>query len=98
MSEQEKCLNLGLIKSSNTSNKALVSQQFQGSKNPKKQHPKKNGPKANNKSPKHNKVAQPNNEKATQHDDKANKNKGRKTNKYSKFFYCDGHIEWKCFK
>ena len=42
--EQEKLLHLGLVKTGNSSNKALVAQQSQGFKNPKKQYLKRNGP------------------------------------------------------
>ena len=46
--EQERLLHLRLVKTGNSSNKALVSQQSQGFKNQKKQYPKRNGPKPNN--------------------------------------------------
>ena len=75
--QQEKLLHHGLIKNSNGSNKALVSQLSQGSKNLMKQHPKKNGFKQNNKGSKHDKEAQPN-DKASQNNDKANKGKRKK--------------------
>jgi hypothetical protein len=58
--EQEKLLPLVLFKISNSSNKSIVSQQCQGSKNQKKHHPKKNGPKPNNNGFKHDKATHPN--------------------------------------
>ena len=88
--EQENILHLGLIKTANNSNKSLVSQQSQGSKNLKKRHPKKNGPK-------HDKASRPN-EKVAQHNDKANKNKGNKTYINCNFCDRDGHIQSKFFK
>ena len=45
--EQEKLLHLGLITSGNASKKALAAQQQSYQKNPKKQYPKKYGPKPN---------------------------------------------------
>ena len=88
--EQEKPLHLSLIKTANSSNKALVAQQSQGSKNPKKEHPKKNGFKPNNKGPKQ--------DKATQQNDKSNKGKGKKIDRHCNFCNRDGHIESKYFK
>ena len=58
--EQEKLLHLGLVKTGNNSNEALDAQMSQGFKNQKKQYPKRNGPKPNNKGPKYDKVAHPN--------------------------------------
>jgi hypothetical protein len=66
-------------------------------KNPKKQHPKRNGPKPNNKGLKHDKAAHLN-EKVTHHNDKSNKNKGKKTDIHCNFCDRDGHTESKCFK
>ena len=62
----------------------------------KKQHPKKNGLKLN-KGPKHDKATHPN-EKTTQHNDKDNKNKGKKTYRNCNFCDHDGHTESKCLK
>jgi len=45
--EQEKHLHLGLLNTENSSKKVVAAQQQLSSKNPKKQHPKKNGPKPN---------------------------------------------------
>ena len=59
--EQNNLLHLGLIKSASTSNKSLIVQHRQGSKNINNQHPKKNGPQPKKKGPKHGKEAQPNN-------------------------------------
>ena len=95
--EQENILYLGFIKTRNRSNKALVAQQSQGSKNPKKNHPKKNGPKPNNKGLKHDKVAHPN-EKEAHHNDKANKNKGKKIDRHCNFCNHDNLTKSKCFK
>ncbi|WP_337136336.1 hypothetical protein, partial [Staphylococcus aureus] len=89
-----KLLHLGLVKTGNSSNKALVAQQSQGFKNQKKQYPKRNGPKPNNKGPKHEKATHPN-VKATQHNNKANKNKGKKIDRHCNFCDRDGHIESK---
>eukprot|EP00253_Pinus_taeda_P028662 PITA_28662 len=92
--EQEKLLYLGLLNFGKSSKKALVSQQQPNSKNPKKQYPKKNGPKPN-KGPKQ---FQSQNEKSFQQNDKANKNKGKKTDRHCHIFNRDGHLESKCFK
>ena len=56
----------------------------------KKKHPKKNGRN-------HDKVSHPN-ENETQHNDKCNKIKEKKTDKHCNFCDHDGHIESKCFK
>ena len=95
--EQEKLLHLGLVKTRNISNKSLVSQQPQGFKNPKKQYPKRNGSKPNNKGLKNDKSTHPN-ENVAHHNDKANKNKGKKIYKHCNFCDHDGHKESKCFK
>eukprot|EP00253_Pinus_taeda_P028273 PITA_28273 len=92
--EQEKLLHLGLPNPGNSSKKALTAQQQLNSKNPKKSYPKKNGPKPN-KGPKQ---FQPQNEKSFHHNDKATKNKGKKTDKHCNFCNRDGHLESKCFK
>ena len=92
--EQEKLLHLGLLNLGNSSKKALIAQQQPNSKNPKKSYPKKNGPKPN-KGPKQ---FQPQNEKSFHQNDKANKNKGKKTDRHCNFCNRDGHLESKCFK
>eukprot|EP00253_Pinus_taeda_P011674 PITA_11674 len=92
--EQEKLLHLGLPNPGNSSKKALTAQQQLNSKNPKKSYPKKNGPKPN-KGPKQ---FQPQNEKSFHHNDKENKNKGKKTDRHCNFCNRDGHLESKCFK
>ena len=73
--EQEKFLHLGLITAGNASKKALAAQQQPYQKNPKKQYPKKYVPKPN----KGLKQFQPQTEIVTHQNDKAYKNKGKKT-------------------
>eukprot|EP00253_Pinus_taeda_P028485 PITA_28485 len=92
--EQENLLHLGLLNLGNSSKKALTAQQQPNSKNPKKSYPKKNGPKPN-KGPKQ---FQPQNEKSFHQNDKANKNKGKKSDRHCHFCNRDGHLESKCFK
>ena len=87
--EQEKLLHLGLLNTGNSYKKVLATQQQPNSKNP-----KKNGPKPN-KGPKQ---SQSQNEKSIQQNDKANKNKGKKTDRHCNFCNRDGHLESKCFK
>lgn len=72
----------------------MAAQQQPNSKNLKKQYPKKNVSKPN-KGPKQ---FQPQNEKSFQQNDKANENKGKKTNRQCHFCNRDGHLECKCFK
>eukprot|EP00253_Pinus_taeda_P033909 PITA_33909 len=86
--EQKKLLHLGLLNLGNSSKKALATQKQPNSKDPKKKYPKKNG----------HEQFQCQNEKSIQQNDKANNNKGRKTNRHCNFCNRDGHLESKCFK
>ena len=92
--EQEKLLHLGLITAENSSKKALAAQQQPYQKNPKKKYPKKYGPEPN-KGPKQ---FQPQTRKSNHQNNKANQNKGKKTERHCNFCNWDGHIESKCFK
>jgi hypothetical protein len=81
---------LGLISTASTSNKALVAQQKDKSKNPKKKHPhhknkQNNGPKTSQR------ASSPNG-------DKGEKSKNMKTDRHCNFCGKDGHVESKCFK
>jgi hypothetical protein len=80
---------LGLINTTGTSNKALVAQQKYKSKNPNKQHPHHNN--KQNKGPKPSLVA------STPNGDKGEKSKNKKTDRHYNFCGKDGH-ESKCFK
>jgi hypothetical protein len=88
--EKDKLEQLGVINAAGTPNKALVSQQKDKPKYPKKQHPR-----YNNKQPKGPKLAKivsaPNG-------DKGSKYKSKNTNKHCNFCNKDGHDESKCFK
>jgi len=92
--EQKKLLHLVLLNLGNSFKKALAAQQQPNSKNPKKLYPKKNGPKPN-KGPKR---FHSQNEKTFQQNDKANKNKGKKTDRHCHICNRDSHLESKCFK
>jgi hypothetical protein len=81
---------LGLINTIGTSNKSLVVQQKDKSKNPKKQHPHHNNKK--NKGPK------PSHPTSTPNGDKGEKSKNKKTDRHCNFCGKDGHVESKCFK
>jgi hypothetical protein len=87
--EEDKLVQLGVIKTAGTSNKALVSQQKDKPKYPKKQHPRYS--KKQHKSPK---PAQTN---STPNSDKGEKYKKKKTNIHCNFCDKDGHDESKCF-
>jgi hypothetical protein len=87
--EEDKLLQLGMIKTADTSNKALVAQQKDKPKYPKKQHPR-----YNNKQPKGPKPAQI---ASAPNGDKGSKYK-KNTNKHCNFCNKDGHDESRCFK
>jgi hypothetical protein len=88
--EQDKLIHLGIINNADTSGKALLSQQKEKSKPPKKQnfHNKKQ----NNKGPKPSQSAPP------LKNDKGSKQKGKKTERHCNFCGKDNHDESKCFK
>jgi hypothetical protein len=88
--ELDKLLQNGVIGIVGTSNKVIVAQQKDKSKNPKKQHPRRN--KKQNKGPK------PSHPTSTPNGDKGEKSKSKKTNKHCNFCGKDGHVESKCFK
>ena len=88
--EQDKLVQLGVINTVGTSNKALVSQQKYKPKNPKKQHPRHN--KKQHKGPK------PTQTTSSHNGDKWTKYKNKKTNRHCNFCDKDGHDESKCFK
>jgi hypothetical protein len=87
--EEDKLVQLGVINTADTSNKALVSQQKDKPKYPKKQHPR-----YNNKQPKGPKPAQI---ASAPNGDKGSKYK-KNTNKHCNFCNKDGHDESRCFK
>jgi hypothetical protein len=88
--EQDKLVQLGVISTTGTSNKALVFHQKDKPKNPKKQHPCHN--KKQYKGPKPNQTA------SAPNGDKGAKYKSKKTDKHCNFCDKDGHDESKCFK
>jgi hypothetical protein len=88
--EEDKLVQLGVINTAGTSNKALVSQQKDKPKYPKKQHPR-----YNNKQPKGPKPAQI---ASTPNGDKRSKYKSKNTNRHCNFCNKDDHDESKCFK
>jgi hypothetical protein len=88
--EEDKLLQLGVIKTVGTSNKVLVAQQKDKPKYPKKQHPH-----YNNKQPKGPKPAQT---ASAPNGDKGEKYKSKNTNRHCNFCNKDGHDESKCFK
>jgi hypothetical protein len=87
--EQDNLVQLGLISTVGTSNKALVVQQKDKSKNLKKQHPCHNN--------KQNKGLKPSLPTSTPNGDKREKSKNKKTDKHCNFCGKDGHLESKCF-
>jgi transposase InsO family protein len=87
--EEDKLLQLGVIKTADTSNKALVAQQKDKPKYPKKQNPR-----YNNKQPK---VPKPAQIASAPNGDKGSKYK-KNTNKHCNFCNKDGHDEFRCFK
>jgi hypothetical protein len=88
--EEDKLVQLGVINTAGTSNKALVSQQKDKPKYPKKQHPRYNN--------KQHKGPKPTQTTSTPNGDKGAKYKNKKTDRHCNF--CDkyGHDESKCFK
>jgi hypothetical protein len=81
---------VGVVSTVSTSNKALVAELKYKPKNPKKKHPRHNNKK--NKGPKPiQTVSSPNG-------DKGAKSKNKKTHKHCKFSAKYGHDESKCFK
>ena len=88
--EQDKLIHLGIINNADTSGKALLSQQKEKSKPPKKQnfHNKKQ----NNKGPNPSQSAPP------LKNDKGSKQKEKKTERHCNFCGKDNHDESKCFK
>jgi hypothetical protein len=88
--EEDKLVPLGVINTASTSNKALVSQQKDKPKYPKKKHSH-----YNNKQPKGPKSAQT---ASAPNGDKGAKYKSKNTNRHCNFCDKDGHDESKCFK
>jgi hypothetical protein len=88
--EEYKLVQLGVINTVGTSSKALVSQQKDKPKYPKKQHPR-----YNNKQHKGPKPAQTT---SSPNSDKETKYKNKNTNQHCNFCNKDGHDESKCFK
>jgi hypothetical protein len=88
--EEDKLVQLGVINTLGTSNKALDAQQKDKPKYPKKQHPR-----YNNKQPKGSKPAQI---ASAPNGDKGSKYKSKNTNRHCNFCNKDGHDESKCFK
>jgi hypothetical protein len=87
---QYKLVQLGLINTTGTSNKAPMAHQKDKSKNPKKQHPCHNNKK--------NKGHKPSMPTSALDGDKGAKSKSKKTDKHCNFCGKDGHVESKCFK
>ena len=88
--EKDKLVQIRVISTAGTSNKALVVQHKDKPKNPKYQHPHHR--KKKNKGPKPTKTT------STPNGDKGAKYKNKKANKHCKFCDKDGHDESKCFK
>jgi hypothetical protein len=88
--EEDKLVQLGVINTTGTSNKALVSQQKDKPKCPKKKHPR-----YNNKQPKGPKPTQTT---SAPNGDKGEKYKSKNTNRHCNFCDKDGHDDFKCFK
>jgi hypothetical protein len=88
--EDDKLIQVGVINTAGTSNKALVSQQKDKPKNPKKQHPRHNN--RQYKGPK------PTQTYFTPNGDEAAKYKNKKTDRHCNFCDKDGHDESNCFK
>jgi hypothetical protein len=87
--EQDNLVQLGVINTTSTSNKALVVHQKDKPKNPKKQHPRHKNKKY--KGPKPTEIVYAPN------GDKGEKYKSKKTEKHCRFFDKVGHDESKCF-
>jgi hypothetical protein len=88
--EEDKLIQLGVISTAGTSNKALFAQQKDKPKYPKKQHPR-----YNNKQHKGPKLSQTT---STPNGDKGEKYKNKNTDTHCNFCDKDGHDESKCFK
>ena len=88
--DKDKLIQLGVINTTGTSNKALVSQQKDKPKYPKKKHPR-----YNNKKYKGPKLAQTT---SAPNGNKGAKYKNKKTDRHCNFCDKDGHDESKCFK
>jgi hypothetical protein len=88
--EEDKLIQLGMISTAGTSNKALVVQQKDKPKYPKKQHTRYN--KKQYKGPK------PFQTTSTPNDDKGEKYKNKNTDRHCNYCDKDGHDESKCFK
>jgi hypothetical protein len=88
--EEDNIVQLGVIITACTSNKALDAQQKDKPKNPKKQHPCYNNKK--HKGPK------PTQTTSALNGDKGEKYKNKKTGRHCNFYDKDGHVESKCFK
>ena len=88
--EQDKLIHLRIINNADTSGKALLSQQKENSKPPKKQNFCNNKP--NNKCPK------PSQSAPSLKNDKRSKKKGKKTEHHCNFCGKVNHDEYKCFK
>jgi hypothetical protein len=87
--EQDKLVQIGVINTTGTSNKALVIHHKDKPKNPKKQHPRQNN--------KQHKVPKPTQTTSAPNGDKGEKYKNKKSDKHCNFFDKDGHDESKCF-
>jgi hypothetical protein len=88
--EQDKLVQLGVISTTGTSNKALVAYNKDKPKYPKKQHPHHNN--------KQYKGPKPTQTTSAPNGDKREKYKNKKTNRHYNFCDKDGHDESKCFK
>jgi hypothetical protein len=88
--EKDKLVQLGVIDTASTPNKALVSQQKDKSKNPKKQHPCHNN--------KQNKGPKPSQPASTPNGDKGEKSKNKKNDRHCNFCEKVGHVASNFFK
>jgi hypothetical protein len=88
--EEDKLVQLGVINTAGTSNKALVAQQKDKPKYPKKQHPRYNN--------KQHKGPKPAQTASAPNGDKGAKYKNKKIDRHCNFCDKDGHDESKCFK
>jgi hypothetical protein len=88
--EKDKLVQLGVINTAGTSNKALVVHQKDKPKNTKKQHPRHNN--------KQYKGPKPTQTTSAPNGDKGEKYKSKNTNRHCNFCDKDGHDESKCFK
>jgi hypothetical protein len=88
--EEDKLVQLGVINTASTFNKALVAQQKDKPKYPKKKHPRYKN--------KQHKGLKPAQTTSSPNGDKGEKYKNKKTEKHCNFCDKDGHDESKCFK